>query len=67
MQIGIGRDAVVAGLAAEGIGMDGDIAAAGIEQHAAFDAAIDRMIAVRVSAVDAAVAARRAARLAGSP
>ena len=41
-QIGIARNAVIAGLAAIGVGMNGEIAAAGIEQDAAFDAAIDR-------------------------
>ena len=41
-QIGIAGNRIVAGLAAKGVGMDGKIAAAGIEQNAAFDAAIDR-------------------------
>ncbi len=41
-QIGIAGNAVIAGLAAIGVGMNREIAAAGIEQDAAFDAAIDR-------------------------
>ena len=41
-QIGVAGNGVVAGLAAIGIGVDGKIAATGIEQNAAFDAAIDR-------------------------
>ena len=36
-QIGIARHAVVARAAAKGIGMEGEIAAAGVEQRAAFD------------------------------
>ena len=40
-QIGIARDAVVVGLAAEGIGVDGEIAAGGIEQRGAVEAVVD--------------------------
>src|SRR5262249_2338081 len=41
-QIRIARNVVIAGRAAVDIGMHGDIVATGVEQHAAFDPAIDR-------------------------
>ena len=42
-EIGIGRNEIVAALAPIGVGVDRDVAAGGIEQHRAFDAAIDRI------------------------
>ena len=51
VQIRIARNVIVRGLAAVDVGVEGKIAAAGVEQNAAFDAAIDR--------------AERAARLRG--
>ena len=41
-QVRVAGNAVVARLAAIGVGMNSEIAAAGIKQDAAFDAAIDR-------------------------
>ena len=41
-QIGIARDEVVAAVAPVDVGMEREIARAGVEQRAAFDAAVDR-------------------------
>ena len=40
-EIGIARHAVIVGPAAEGVGVEGEVAGAGIEQHAALAAVVD--------------------------
>ena len=41
-QIGVAGDAVIVGAPAEGVGMEGEIALAGVEQHRALDTIVDR-------------------------